>query len=310
MGKVGFGWRIPDFPIDGSSGKDFVAQILRSLGKVEEGFDSAWLSDHMMPGNDWQTGETDNLEAWSTINYLLGLFKKLSFGHIVLCNSYRSPALLAKMIASLSLFAPGRYILGIGAGWKKDEYLSYGYEFPGALHRVEALGEAVQIIRKMWTENVVHFTGKHYNISGAYCFPKPDPVPPIMIGGAGEKLTLRVVASHADWCNWTFNLSEYEQKLEVLKRHCEKVGRNYEAIKKTWLGCMSIAKNEDEAVRIAKSSPFTRNSYPTITGNPDQVLQRLGEFIDLGVEYFILRMLDFPSTVGIDLIAENIVGKV
>jgi alkanesulfonate monooxygenase SsuD/methylene tetrahydromethanopterin reductase-like flavin-dependent oxidoreductase (luciferase family) len=303
--RIGFGWRIPEFPIDGTRGSEFIAQILSSLKRVEESFDSAWLSDHMIPWAGWQSLDTDNLEAWTAINYLIGVFKRLSFGHIVLCNSYRNPALLAKMAATLSLFAPGRFILGIGAGWKRDEYLSYGYEFPEASARIEALEEAVQIIRKMWSENIVNFHGRHYNISGAYCSPKPDPIPPIMIGGGGEKLTLRVVASHADWWNLGITVEGYRRKLEVLKGHCEKVGRSYDAIKKTWLGCISIADTADEALRIAKNSPFTA-SETTIIGTPEQISQRLIEFVDLGVEYFIFRFLDFPKMKGIELFKEKV----
>jgi len=305
LGRIGFGWRVPEFPVNGTRGKEFIAQILSSLERVERNFDSAWLSDHMIPWGDWQSPETDNLEGWTAINYLIGVFKRLSFGHIVLCNSYRNPALLAKMTATLSLLAPGRFILGVGAGWKRDEYLSYGYEFPEASARIEALEEAVQIIRKMWTEKVVYFSGKHYNIAGAYCFPKPDPVPPIMIGGGGEKLTLKVVASHADWWNLGCTVEEYRHKLKVLKRHCEKVGRSYEAIKKTWLGAIAIGETEDEALRIAKNSPFMA-SETTIIGTPEQVSQKLLEFVDLGVEYFIFRFLDFPNMKGIELFTEKV----
>jgi len=314
--RIGFGWRIPEFPVDENRGQEFIANIMRSLERVEECFDSAWLSDHMIPWADWQSPDTDNLEGWATINYLMGVFKRLSFGHIVLCNSYRNPALLAKMVATLSLLAPGRFILGVGAGWKKNEYISYGYEFPEASARIEALEEGVQIIRKMWTEKVVYFRGKHYNITGAYCFPKPDPIPPIMIGGGGEKLTLRVVASHADWWNCpNLTVEEYKHKLEVLKRHCENVGRSYKGIKKTWLGCIAIAKTEDEALRIATNNPFVAKETrfdamrTTIIGNPEQVIQRLAEFVDLGVEYFIFRFLDFPSTTGIELFTEKIAGE-
>ena len=311
--RIGFGWRIPEFPIDRTRGPEFIAQILRSLERVEESFDSAWLSDHMMPWAEWQSPDTDNLEGWTTINYLIGSFKRLSFGHIVLCNSYRNPALLAKMTATLSLLAPGRFILGIGAGWNKDEYLSYGYEFPDASARVEALAEAVQIIRKMWTENVIYFRGKHFSVTGAYCNPKPNPLPPIMIGGGGEKLTLKVVASYADWWNCpNLTVEQYRHKLEVLKNHCERVGRNYEAIKKTWLGCISIAETQDEALRIAKNNPFVAKETrfdamrSTIIGTPERVSQRLAEFIDLGVEYFIFRFLDFPNMKGIELFTEKV----
>ncbi len=304
--RISFGWRIPEFPVKGQpEGQEFIVQVLRSLESVEGKFDSAWLSDHVIPWAAWQNPATDNLEGWTALNYFMGMFKRLSFGHIVLCNSFRNPALLAKMAATLSVLSSGRFILGIGAGWKGDEYLSYGYDFPAASVRIEALDEAVQIIRKMWTENVVHFNGKHYKVNGGYCNPKPNPKPPIMIGGSGEKLLLKVVASQADWWNAVLPLEEYKRKLPVLKKHCEKVGRNYDSIKKTWLGAVSIAKTEDEAVRIAESNPFVATD-PPLTGTPEQVTKQLAEFVDLGVEYFILRFLDFPSQTGIELFTEKV----
>ena len=303
--KVSFGWRIPEFPVKGQPvGQEFIAQILKSLETVEGKFDSAWLSDHVIPWASWQDPATDNLEGWTALNYFMGTFKRLSFGHVVLCNSFRNPALLAKMAATLSVLSSGRFILGIGAGWKGDEYNSYGYDFPNASVRIEALDEAVQIIRKMWTDDVVHFNGKHYRLNGAHCNPKPNPNPPIMIGGGGERL-LKVVASQADWWNGVFPLEVYKQKLSVLKKHCQRVGRDYDSITKTWLGAVAIAKTEDEASRIAKNNPFTATD-PPVTGNPEQVTERLAEFADLGVRYFILRFLDFPSQDGIELFTENV----
>jgi len=309
-----FGWRIPEFPVNGMKEQEFVSQILRSLKKVESSFHSAWLSDHMIPWADWQSPGTDNLEGWTTVNYLIGVFKHLTFGHIVLCNSYRNPALLAKMAANLSSFCPGRFILGIGAGWKKDEYQSYGYEFPKASARIGALQESVQIIRKMWTEDAVSFHGKYYRVDSAYCSPKPKPTPPIMIGGAGEKLTLKVVASHADWWNCpNLTLDQYKHKLSVLKGQCEKVGRDYSSIRKTWLGCVAISKTPDEASKIAKTNAFTANEHmamqAAIIGTPEQVSHTLAQFADLGVDYFILRFLDFPSTAGLDLFTHEVVPR-
>jgi len=160
------------------------------------------------------------------------------------------------MAATLSVLSSGRFILGIGAGWKGDEYNSYGYDFPNASVRIDALDEAVQIIRKMWTDDVVHFNGKHYRLNGARCNPKPNPNPRIMIGGGDEGL-LKVVASQADWWNGVFPLEVYKQKLSVLKKHCQGVGRDYDSITKTWLGAVAIAKTEDEASRIAKNNSFT-----------------------------------------------------
>ena len=306
--KIGFGWRIPEFPAHGARGQEFIAEIRRSLEKVEGNFDSAWLSDHVIPWADWQNPATDNLEGWTALNYLMGTFKRLSFGHVVLCNSFRNPALLAKMAATLSVLSSGRFILGIGAGWKRDEYISYGYDFPEASVRIEMLDEAVQIIRKMWTENEVYFRGKHYRIKGAYCNPKPNPKPPIMIGAAGERLALKVVASQADWWNAVLPLDEYRLKLAVLKKHCKEVGRDYDSIKKTWLGCVAIAEKNDEARRIAKTTRFAATE-PTLTGTPEQVARQLAEFVDIGVEYFILRFLDFPSHSGIELFTENVMRE-
>jgi alkanesulfonate monooxygenase SsuD/methylene tetrahydromethanopterin reductase-like flavin-dependent oxidoreductase (luciferase family) len=304
--KIGLGWRIPQFPVDGSRGQEFVAQIARSMETVESVFDSAWIEDHMLPGAPWQAPEIDALEGWTTASYLMGIFRRLSFGHIVLCNSYRNPALLAKMAATLCCLSPGRFILGLGAGWKQNEYISYGYDFPQASARIAALGEGVEIIRKMWTEDVVHFDGKYFKVNDAYCNPKPNPVPPIMIGGGGEKLLLRLVALQADWWNMCGTLEAYGHKLDVLRAHCEKVGRDYESIKKTWVGCVAIAETQDEAVRIANSNPFRQDDETTITGNPAQVSRGLIEYANLGVEYFILRFLDFPSVKGVKLFADNV----
>jgi len=303
--KIGFGWRIPEFPISGQPvGQEFIAHVLKSLQTVEGKFDSAWLSDHVIPWANWQSPATDNLEGWTGLNYFIGLYRRLNFGHIVLCNSFRNPALLAKMAATLSVLSSGRFILGIGAGWKGDEYNSYGYEFPKASIRIEALDEAVQIIRKMWTEESVHFKGKHYRLNGAYCNPKPHPNPPIMIGGSGKRL-LKVVASQADWWNGVLPLETYGQKLTILKKYCKNIRRDYDSIKKTWLGAVAIAETEDEAARIAKNNPFNATD-PPIIGTHKQVITQLTEFVDLGVEYFILRFLDFPNQTGIELFAQDV----
>jgi alkanesulfonate monooxygenase SsuD/methylene tetrahydromethanopterin reductase-like flavin-dependent oxidoreductase (luciferase family) len=312
--KNDFGWRIPEFPVNGMRKQEFVSQILRALRKVESSFDSAWLSDHMIPWADWQSRGTDNLEGWTTVNYLIGVFKRLTFGHIVLCNSYRNPVLLAKMIANLSSFCPGRFILGIGAGWKQDEYVSYGYVFPKPSARIGALQEAVQIIRKMWTEDVVSFHGKYYVVDHARCSPKPKPIPPIMIGGGGEKLTPKVVAEHADWWNCpNLTLDQYKHKLGVLKRYCEKAGRNYLLIRKTWLGCIAISRSQDKASEIASNNAFTANDQEAmdaaIIGTPERVSHTLTQFVDLGVDYFILRFLDFPSTTGLDLFTHEVIPR-
>jgi alkanesulfonate monooxygenase SsuD/methylene tetrahydromethanopterin reductase-like flavin-dependent oxidoreductase (luciferase family) len=151
-------------------------------------------------------------------------------------NIYRHPSILAKISATLDVLSKGRLFMGIGAGWNESESLAYGITFPSIKERFLMLEEAIQIIRKMWTEEPsTSFNGKHYQIKNAYCNPKPiqKPSPPIMIGGSGEKQTLRIVAKHADACNLLGSVETVKRKLCILKEHCRSVGRDYDCILKT-----------------------------------------------------------------------------
>jgi len=312
LGKVEFGLRIPSFPVDGSSGQAFIDQIVKFIGKVECYFDSAWVCDHFHPWASFMPETTPTIEGFTAISYFSGIFKRLKFGNIVLCNSYRNPALLAKMSATLQLLTGGRFILGIGAGWKEDEYIAYGYEFPPAKVRIQQLEEGVQIIKKMWTEPKATFEGKYYRIRNAICSPKPKPIPPIMIGGGGEKLTLKVAAKHADWWNLPNVSTEiFKHKLNVLESHCEKIHRNPEEIKKTLGNIVAIAETPGEARRIATESPFIKlgNVENFIIGDPNTVVEKISKYTDLGVEHFILRFLDFPKTSGAELFAEKVIPE-
>lgn len=307
MTSVKFGWRIPAFPVDGSRGATFARQITNSLQAVHTHFDSAWVADHVVPWATFVNSDVDTLECFTSMSYLAGAFPSLDIGSIVLCQSYRNPALLAKMGATLQLFSGGRLIFGIGAGWKEDEYRAYNYEFPKASVRIAQLAEAVQIIRAMWTESPATFEGKYYRIEKAYCEPMPDPVPPIMIGGGGEKLTLRVVAQLADW--WDHpggDVNLYAHKLNVLKEHCRAVGRDYDDITKSWGTSVAIAETESEAKRIAASTPFGNNA---ITGTPEQVTEHLKTYTALGVSNLIMRFADFPKTEGAKLFATRVVPE-
>jgi alkanesulfonate monooxygenase SsuD/methylene tetrahydromethanopterin reductase-like flavin-dependent oxidoreductase (luciferase family) len=308
--RVQFGWRIPDFPVNAARGQEFIDQIVGVLDEVHASFDSAWQADHFVPWADFQDPFTDTLEAWTSIAYLAGKYTNLHFGNIVLCQSYRSPALLAKMAASLQTLSGGRLILGIGAGWKKDEYLAYGYPFPTTRARLEQLEETVQILRLMWTEPRASFTGKHYQIEEAICEPKPSPPPPLMVGGGGRKVTLRIAAQFADWWNYPGSTPEhYADLLEVLRGHCQAVGRDYHAITKTWLSdCVAVAPTHEAAVRLAEASPFY-DPATSVVGTPDEVAAHLQRFVDLGVTHMILRFVDFPKAGGARLFASEVMPR-
>ena len=304
-----FGWHMPPFPLDGSDGEKFVSQVSTMLDRIQGRFDSVWMDDHLLPWADFVPPGTANLECLSTTAYLAATYPSLDFGCTVLCLSFRNPALTAKMGANLQLMTRGRFVLGIGAGWMEREHRAYGYDFPGAAARIARLEEAVQIIRKMWTEAPATFRGRHYRIDRAYCEPKPDPMPPILVGGGGERLTLRVVARHADWWNLSGGTAEnYAHKLQVLRRHCEAEGREYERIVKTWSAeVVAVAEEEAEARRIAEASPY--GDPNPIVGTPGQVAEQLRSFADLGVEHLMLRFVDFPSTTGAELFAEAIMPE-
>lgn len=308
MARIKFGWRVPAFPVDSSRGADFVGQIRHTLARIEGQFDSAWVSDHFVPWSDTVPVARDNLEGWTAIAHLSGAFPRLDFGNIVLCQSYRNPALLAKMGATLQLLTGGRFILGIGAGWKADEYRAYGYDFPRPAVRIGQLDEAVQIIRRLWSESPATFHGKHYRIEDAYCEPQPRPQPPIMIGGSGEKLTLRVVARRADWWNhFGGGPDDFAHKLAVLEGHCRAVGRDPATIVKTWGGVIAIGETEAEAKRQAEACPF--RAMISVAGTVEQVADYLRAYSAMGVEHVILVFADFPQSDGIERFIAGVIPQ-
>ncbi|MFN8484641.1 MAG: LLM class flavin-dependent oxidoreductase [Anaerolineae bacterium] len=307
---IDFGLRMPDFPTDGSSSQAFVAQMDDLLDAARGGFVSAWVADHFVPWANFQDPMTATYECWTTLTYLAGAHKDYLFGNIVLSQSYRPPALTAKMAATLQELSGGRLVLGLGAGWKKDEYLAYGYDFPPPAQRIHELAETVQIIRRMWTEPRTTFEGKYYQVRDAICEPKPAPLPPIMIGGGGKQLMLRLVARSADW--WNFpggSVEKYADLLATLRAHCADVGRDYDSIVKTWAcDCVAVAPTTAEARRMADATPFCQPDG-SVVGTPDEVAAHLRRFTDLGVTHFMLRFADFPRTDAVRLFAREVIPQ-
>jgi len=178
--------------------------------------------------------------------------------------------------------------LGIGAGWKEDEYRSYGYPFPPLKTRMEQLEEAIQVIRALWSTQPATFEGKHYTLRDAYCAPLPSPAIPILIGGGGERRTLALVARYADW--WNFNsvpVEEYARKVDILKQHCARVGRAFSEIKLTYLGTLSVSEDPTRVLR-----------NPTkyyIAGNAAEVTREIERFHAIGVTHFMFRIPDLET---------------
>ncbi len=266
----------------------------------ELGYHSVWFYDHIlgMGGMD-----LDIYEAWTLMSSLSTVTSNIRLGTMVLCNSFRPPALLAKMASTLDVISKGRLEFAIGAGWFEPEYRAYGYEFPDALTRIEQLGESVKIIRAMWTEEKPSFDGKHYRIEDAYCNPKPvqKPHPPITIGGAGEKHLLRVVAELADEWNCPANHSEaFERKLGVIKSHCESAGRNPDEINLSQQTVCVLAKDEAE---LAEKLPKAQKRYGFfgdiekigIVGTPEQCIARIIENEKKGITKYTIFFSDIMN---------------
>ena len=176
MTRIHFGFTMPYGALDTVRRPTFVEDLNHALDLVAGHFDSAWSIDHLQPNAN------DLLEGFTTLTYMAACHPQLMFGHAVLCQSFRNPALLAQMGATLHFLSGGRFILGIGAGWDQAEYRAYGYDFSAAQTRVEQLEEALQIIKALWTEERATFAGRHYRVRDARCAPRPDPIPSVMVG--------------------------------------------------------------------------------------------------------------------------------
>jgi alkanesulfonate monooxygenase SsuD/methylene tetrahydromethanopterin reductase-like flavin-dependent oxidoreductase (luciferase family) len=214
-------------------------------------------------------------------------------GSIVLGQSYRNPALTAKMASTLQVLTGGRFILGLGAGWKEDEYAAYGYDYPSIGTRIEQLDEALAIVRALFTQSPASYTGRHYRIIEAYNEPRPQPAIPILVGGGGEQKTLRVVAQHADMWNGNFLTPDaFAHKQAVLAEHCRAIGRDPATIEHTYYGFLDLSDAQDTS-----KHPDVRH---VLYGTTRQVADELQAFISLGVRHIMLRFLDFPSTTGLE----------
>ena len=261
------------------------------------GYDSAWLFDHFMPISGDPAGPC--FEGWTMLTALTMQTRRLHAGLLVTGAIYRNPAILAKMGATLDVASGGRLEMGIGAGWFEGETRAYGLPFPPTGQRLAQLDEAIQVVRKLWTQPASDFTGKYFNLTQARCEPKPiqQPTPTIWVGGQGERVTLRIVAQRADgWDTDMLPLDLYRHKLEVLGEHCAKAGRDPASVRKMIHFSGVIA--EDEAVVQQRVSALARrwNTDPAglegrvLMGPPQQAAERLLPYVALGVEHFVLSL--------------------
>ncbi len=283
-------------------GTAFEPALRRALDIAHQSFSSLWFADHFM------FGDADIHEAWVILSYAAALAPELQIGHLVLCNSYRQPSLVAKMAASLQSLSGGRFVLGYGAGWKEDEYRAYGYDFPSPAVRIAMMEEGIQVIKAMWRDEQATFHGRYYHIDQARCEPRPDPAPTLMIGGDGEQLTLRAVARHADWWNCYSRSPEVaRRKIEVLRQHCAAEGRDFGSIRKTWSGPVII--DRDHQAALNRAGDHLTRAKPPIAGDPSAVAERIQELADLGFDFFQVAFDRFPDTSDMELFIAEVMPR-
>ncbi len=257
----------------------------------ETGYDCAWLVDHFhtIP----QPSQEVTFECWTSTAALARDTKRIRIGQMVTCNSYRNPALLAKMASTVDVLSHGRLYFGIGAGWYEHEYKAYGYDFPDGPERLRQLRDAVQVIRAMWTQEEATYEGKYFQVKGAINQPKGVQKPriPMLIGGGGEKVTLKLVAQYGDACNVNGDLATIKHKFDIIKDHCQAVGRDYSQISRTSTTVCSIADTDEQALNQIPApmrQMFGDRMSGGLIGSPDTIRQRLNEFEEAGIQELII----------------------
>ena len=264
------------------------AQVRASVEAMEAGdWDSIWFADHFIPpGANHEQEAMTAFEGLSAIAFVAGMTKKLRLGNLVLGNTYRNPALAAKIAGTIDTLSEGRFTLAIGAGWYKREHEAYGWTFPPMKERQDRFEEACELIRLLIrSEDPVTFNGTYYQLDGARLSPGSYSEPiPIMVGGTGPKRTLRTLAKYGDvmnldgWAGGGMALDYYRYKAGILEQHCEDVGRDPAEIRRTLL--MPCFLTEDKA-RIEQT--VRRFGPGTVAGPKQYIIDRIGEFDDAGI---------------------------
>lgn len=283
----------------------------RALCCEELGYDSFWLYDHLYgPG----LPELPSLEGWTLATALLARTTRLRVGHLVNCNNFRHPALLAKMATTLDVISEGRIELGIGSGSVEQEHREAGLLWGSVAERSERLGEALEIITRMFAAPRTTFDGQHYSVTNLPNLPAPVqlPRPPIHIGGAGPLRTLPLVARYADaWNIPTYALGRITELQHALDDECERIGRDPRTIRRSIEGVLVVAP----ADRLSDASQLARRRYGGagfgleeggFIGTPDHVTQRIGELVDAGFSTFVFLTHDRASSETLELFATEV----
>jgi len=313
------GWRITLAGIPVEEHWDKMTGVARALEELR--FESLWVYDHF---HTWpEPTQEVTYEAWTLMSALAATTETIRLGQMCTCNTYRPPSYLAKVAASIDVISGGRLEMGIGAGWYEHEHDGYGYQFLAPGERLGMLREGVEVMKAMWTEDKVTYQGEYYDLKGAISQPKPIQRPhiPIWIAGGGEKVTLRIAARHAQYCNFGVELEQFKHKSSVLADHCADLGTDFEAITRSSNFNILVGETESEVdekldwlqthmttyVSKEKGERFA-SSYRTASGTPEQIIEHLKAWETAGLSYTIVNFADAAyDRSSIELFAREVV---
>lgn len=254
--RIRMALQIPNFSYPDTPAERIFDRVAASAQAAEEaGFDAVLVMDHFYQLPMLGPPDAEMLEAYPLLGALAARTQRVRLGTLVSGNTYRNPAHLAKLVTTLDVLSKGRALCGIGAGWFEPEHVGYGFEFPPIGERLDRLDEALQIARAMFRGERPTFEGRFYRTHEALNVPAPirPGGPGILVGGTGERRTLRLVAKYADESNWTCSPDEFPRKLEVLEKHCAEVGRDRREIGVSWLGSLVLGETTAEAEALRDS---------------------------------------------------------
>jgi F420-dependent oxidoreductase-like protein len=290
-----FGLQLPNFTLGVPDAALFDAVVDLAVAGEEGGFSSLWVMDHLyqLPG----LGGADQpmLEAYTLLGALAARTRSVQLGTLVTGVTYRNPALLAKEVTTLDVISSGRAILGIGAAWHDIEHVAFGFDYPSDRERLDRLEEAVRICRGMFTQDETTFSGTYYRVEAVKNLPRPIRPSgiPIMIGGGGEKRTLRLVAQYADQCNVAGDLDTVRHKVEVLRNHCADLGRDPAEVTTTRLGGLFLVDSAEasrETREMVVSMAGEEFAAGCTIGTDDEVVEQVAAILDAGIQEPIFNM--------------------
>jgi len=310
------GWKLE---YHGWSPADAWGRSVELARRAEDlGYDHLWVYDHVetVPRRE----ATHVFEAFTMLAALSQQTTSIQLGQMVTCVGYRNVGLLAKEAACVDVYSGGRLILGLGAGWYDREYQAYGYRYSSAGDRLTHLEEALTVIPRLWSQDTVDFAGHHVMLVGAYCDPKPIQARPrILVGGGGERVTLRIAARHADATNWQVGLEGFVRKSALLEGYCAEIGRPFDAITRTSGPDCRLFDTDAEA-RAWCDTPGGGNLWgradtdgylsENLVGTVEQVLEKTQAFVDAGCREFILWLRDYPEDATLTRFAAEVIPHV